>query len=173
MINTQRLKDQLIIDEGLRQFVYKCTANKNTIGVGRNMDDNPIKPDEWLFILSDVGLVFKDSVKTLILEGTVGLSDNAIDMLLLNDINSVLSGLKSNLKWFDSLDVGRQEMLVNLVFQIGMTSFLGFKNMIIHLSNRNYMSASHEFVDSRYWRERITKNYTKRAQRHYNCLSGT
>ena len=32
--------------EGFRLKPYKCTAGKTTIGYGRNLDDNGIRPDE-------------------------------------------------------------------------------------------------------------------------------
>lgn len=37
--------------EGLRLKVYKCTAGKNTIGYGRNLDDVGISADEAEFLL--------------------------------------------------------------------------------------------------------------------------
>ena len=43
---------QLKEDEGFRGNVYKCTAGKNTIGYGRNLDDNPLTEDEAEFLLN-------------------------------------------------------------------------------------------------------------------------
>lgn len=37
--------------EGLRLKVYKCTAGKNTIGYGRNLDDVGISADEAEYLL--------------------------------------------------------------------------------------------------------------------------
>lgn len=37
--------------EGLRLKVYKCTAGKNTIGYGRNLDDVGISADEAEYML--------------------------------------------------------------------------------------------------------------------------
>jgi len=45
------LIEQLKSDEGLRLRVYKCTSNKNTIGFGRNLDDNGISKDEAEMLL--------------------------------------------------------------------------------------------------------------------------
>ena len=41
-----KLKDQLLINEGLRLFPYKCTSGKTTIGIGRNLEDIGITEDE-------------------------------------------------------------------------------------------------------------------------------
>ena len=40
------LKDQLMRDEGLKQFPYRDTQGKLTIGVGRNLDDDGISLEE-------------------------------------------------------------------------------------------------------------------------------
>lgn len=44
------LKSMLIEHEGFRLKLYKCTAGKNTIGAGRNLDDVGISREEGLFL---------------------------------------------------------------------------------------------------------------------------
>ena len=41
-IDIPKLKEELKIDEGFRECVYKCSAGKLTIGYGHNVEDNPI-----------------------------------------------------------------------------------------------------------------------------------
>lgn len=48
-----RLIDDLLIDEGLRELPYKCSAGKLTIGVGRNIEDNGISEDEAIYLLKN------------------------------------------------------------------------------------------------------------------------
>lgn len=58
MINKNRLSKQLIAHEGLKLKPYKCTANKLTIGVGRNLDDVGITEEEALYLLeADIQVV--------------------------------------------------------------------------------------------------------------------
>ena len=45
--------EQLVLHEGLELRPYRCTANKLTIGVGRNLDDKGISKKEALFLLSE------------------------------------------------------------------------------------------------------------------------
>jgi len=52
-----QLIDQIKRHEGYRQHVYKCSAGKNTIGIGRNLDDVGISEDEAEY------LVLNDLVK--------------------------------------------------------------------------------------------------------------
>ena len=44
-MDSEALKDQLILHEGLKLKPYKCTAGKITIGVGRNIEDIGITED--------------------------------------------------------------------------------------------------------------------------------
>jgi len=43
--------EQIKLDEGLRLKPYQCTANKFTIGFGRNIEDNGITEDEAEYLL--------------------------------------------------------------------------------------------------------------------------
>lgn len=51
----EALEAELIRDEGLRLKPYRCTSNKLTIGVGRNLDDRGVTREEALYLLhSDI-----------------------------------------------------------------------------------------------------------------------
>lgn len=52
-MNTAQLAAQLTIDEGERLRLYKCTAGKTSIGIGRNLDDVGISHDEALYLLKN------------------------------------------------------------------------------------------------------------------------
>jgi lysozyme len=52
------LEDQLITHEGLELRPYQCTADKLTIGVGRNIEDRGITEDEARYLLkNDIKIV--------------------------------------------------------------------------------------------------------------------
>lgn len=50
---TDDLKEQLIRDEALRLKPYRCSENKLTIAVGRNLDDNGITEAEAMYLLDN------------------------------------------------------------------------------------------------------------------------
>lgn len=52
-MNREELRKELIRDEGLRLKLYKCTAGKWTLGVGHNIEDNPITERAAMAILDD------------------------------------------------------------------------------------------------------------------------
>jgi lysozyme len=53
MINLDRLTAQLEIHEGIKLKPYRCTANKLTIGVGRNIEDVGISKEEAMYLLQN------------------------------------------------------------------------------------------------------------------------
>lgn len=47
------MTEMLVDHEGMRRKPYRCTAGKLTIGVGRNLDDRGISPDEAMYMLAN------------------------------------------------------------------------------------------------------------------------
>ena len=50
---TRELKEQIIENEGYRQFPYRCSADRLTVGIGRNLDDRGISLAEAQFLLEN------------------------------------------------------------------------------------------------------------------------
>ncbi len=120
-----KLVKQLKRHEGVRTHAYKCSANMITVGVGRNIDEN----------------------------GGLGLSDDEIDYLLENDIKRCKQELIA-LPWFVDLDSVRQDAIINLCFNLGMTRLLGFKNALAAMEAGDHPKAAAEFYDSR-WAKQV------------------
>lgn len=60
-IDMRSLTEQLVRHEGLKLTPYFCTANKLTIGVGRNLEANGISKAEAMFMLeNDIVKVMND-----------------------------------------------------------------------------------------------------------------
>lgn len=117
-----RLIEQLKIHEGVRTHAYLCSENKITVGVGRNLDSN----------------------------GGIGLSEDEIDYLLSNDIKRCRDELDFNFDWFKELDEVRQDAMINLCFNIGITSLRKFSKAIAAMNVHDYETAAMEFLDSRW-----------------------
>ncbi len=115
-----KLIKQLRRHEGVRSHVYMCPAGYETVGVGRN-----------------------------IAESGLGLSEDEIDYLLKNDIKRCKQELTA-LSWFTDLDSVRQDALINLCFNLGMTRLMGFKNAMAAMAEGNYEKAADEFMDSKW-----------------------
>jgi lysozyme len=52
-MNIDKLRNQLIVDEGLRLKAYRDSVGKLTIGVGRNLDDKGISEAEAAVLLEN------------------------------------------------------------------------------------------------------------------------
>ena len=120
-----KLVEQLKRHEGIRTHAYQCTANMTTVGVGRNIDE----------------------------DGGLGLSIDEIEFLLENDIRRCKQELFA-LPWFPEIDSVRQDALINMCFNLGMTRLLGFKNALTAMSVGDYDLAADEFMDSR-WAKQV------------------
>ncbi len=55
MIDYNALRKEIEIDEGRRDKVYTCSMGKLTIGVGHNIEDNPL-PDEVIDLLFNMDI---------------------------------------------------------------------------------------------------------------------
>jgi len=56
------IADLLLKHEGYRRFVYTDTVGKQTIGIGRNLEDRGITKDEALYLLENDIVDFTDQL---------------------------------------------------------------------------------------------------------------
>ena len=118
-----KLIETLRRHEGVKNTLYKCTSDKWTIGVGRNLED-------------------------------VGLSEEEIDMLLLNDIKRTKELMDDYIPWYNDLDEVRQEALINFVFNVGIGTAMKFKKAMAALEAHDYDTAAIEMMDSN-WAKQV------------------
>ena len=117
-----KLVEQLKIHEGVRTHAYLCSESKITCGVGRNLDS----------------------------DGGIGLSEDEIDFLLNNDIKRCRHELEFHFDWVKELDDVRQDAMINLCFNIGITSLKKFSKALAAMNVHDYETAAAEFLDSRW-----------------------
>lgn len=123
-MDRKRLMAQLGVDEGRRNKLYKDTAT----------------PPKWTV---GVGRNIEDR----------GLRDNEIDLMLSNDIDEATGIARALVPQFDRLDDVRQEVLVNMAFNMGAPRLAGFKKFFAALSDGNYSQAAAEMKDSAWYRQ--------------------
>lgn len=117
----RKLIETLKRHEGVSKYAYEDHLGYVTIGVGRCLD-----PERGL-----------------------GLSDDEIEYLLRNDIERCYSEL-SVFSWFHDLDQVRQEAIVNMLFNLGLPTFLEFKKTLKFLAEGKYSQAADEMLDSKW-----------------------
>jgi lysozyme len=78
-----------------------------------------------------------------------GLSQEEIGFLLQNDITDSLKEAKK-FAWFEGLDLERQRVVVNMIFNLGPFRFKRFRKMLEALAKQDYKTARDEMLDSRW-----------------------
>lgn len=118
------LKELIKKHEGLRLKPYRCSAGKLTIGYGRNLDD-------------------------------VGITEYEAEIMLDRDIAQA----KQNLfvvfgDLIKSFSKNRYNALVDMMFNLGLPRFRGFKKMIKAIQKGDWDAASREAIDSK-WADQV------------------
>ena len=104
--------------ESLSLQIYKCSANRFTIGYGRNIEDR-------------------------------GITKGEADILLLNDL-AICTKEAKQFEFYEALTSNRQDVIVEMIFNLGLTRFRKFKKTILYIKKGEYASASDEMLRSRW-----------------------
>ena len=124
MRDLDNLKEMIAKHEGYEPRVYKCTNGFDTIGYG--------------FAIKD--LYMSKEVANLILDRKI------------RDILDRIKGNEDWDEWFLDKPKNVQEVLINMIFQIGFTGVRKFKKTIQYIKDNNFLLASEEMLDSKWAR---------------------
>jgi len=80
----------------------------------------------------------------------IGITEDEARYLLDNDILRVCDELDRNLPWWRDLSDARQRVLVDMVFNLGISRFMQFQNTIAAIESGDYETAAGEMLDSRW-----------------------
>lgn len=72
------------------------------------------------------------------------------EYLLQNDLHKVLIELQKELLFWNKLDGVRQEVLVEMAYNLGVAGLLRFKKMLTALDNGEWLEASYQCLHSRW-----------------------
>jgi len=90
----------------------------------------------------------------------VGITRDEALMLLENDVKIARNELLSAFPAFNSLQDARLDCLINMVFNMGISRFKGFKLMIAALGSHEYNEAAVQMLDSK-WARQVGKRATE------------
>ena len=74
------------------------------------------------------------------------ISNAAVSQIFQDDLNIVIAEAESKLSWFSDMDEVRQAAIIDMLFNMGMPTFLKFKKTIGYLQEGDYESASAEIL---------------------------
>ena len=126
-MNMERLLKSVKEHEGYRNKVYLDTLGKRTVGVGHLCVE-----DFW--------------------EDDKEYEEDFLMDILKKDLQEAIRGARSLMEEHDCVDIDEQaeEILIEMVFQLGKNGVSKFKNMWKALAEKNYIGASYEMLDSRW-----------------------
>lgn len=150
MIDDETCIQRLCVNEGLRLKPYYCSAGHLTIGIGRNLEDNPLNDEEKAYI--------GHSVKE-------GITEDQAFYLCRNDLKKVRADLDKNLPWWQDLNADRQFVMIDLCFNMGIRKLLQFQKTLKSIATGYYVKAGEQLMQSLY-----AKQVGKRAERNAKCL---
>lgn len=93
----------------------------------------------------------------------VGISHEEAMVLLDNDIAKTKDQVERTFSWFKGLDEARQLVVLNMVFNLGMTRFLDFNQTIVAIKNRDYPLAAKHMLNS-LWAKQVGKRAVQLSQ---------
>lgn len=83
-----------------------------------------------------------------------GFRDDEIDLMLANDVAEAVGECRRLIRGFDALAEARQEVLVNMMFNMGYTRLAGFKKMLVAVQAGNWREAASQMLDSK-WADQV------------------
>jgi lysozyme len=138
-MNIQELRKQLEIDEGVRYVIYLDHLGLPTFGIGHLVTKNDSESGQ--------------AVGTAVSKERVA---ECFDM----DVQSVINDCNKLYNNFENLPEEVQQIIANMMFNLGRTRLSKFKGMKRGVDSMNWHQAADEMVDSRWYRQ-----VTNRAQR--------
>jgi lysozyme len=77
-----------------------------------------------------------------------GVSDSETALMLSNDTDLVIKQFKNNFPFWDTLSEVRKLVVMDMIFNVGINRFLGFKKMIDAIHGKDFLLDSKEMLDS-------------------------
>jgi lysozyme len=130
------LKEILEKHEGKKRRKYKCTAGRWTIGIGHNMEDEPL-PEEMQRFLDSNGYI----------------TDEMIYELLEKDIEDAINDAWDLYPNLESYSEARQAALIDFLFNVGKRVALQFKRLNRAVNEEKWDNAAKYLLESKYARQ--------------------
>lgn len=81
----------------------------------------------------------------------VGITALEADELLLNDVDRCMKEIAVNFPWMADLDDVRIAVVISMIFNMGLSTFMGFRKTIQAIQSRDFETASKEMIDSKWY----------------------
>lgn len=133
-MNVEKLREELIRDEGFELMPYRCSSGKLTIGVGRNLTDCGISPAEARFMFAND------------LHRAIKIAETVVGVVV-----------------FQGLTEARQRVLVNMAYNLGPAGLRGFTRMLAAIWRADYEEVATQMMDS-VWAKQVGSRAERLAE---------
>lgn len=140
--------------EGLYLSVYKCTEGKRTIGYGHNLEKYGS-----VSLFKSLGLNHR-----AIMQGDLDITLAEAELIYKHDHERAVKDAYAVFPRLDTHPKLVQDTIVDILFNIGRTSFKKFVKTIDAINRRDYTSAAHELKNSKWYGQvgRRSKHHVKK-----------
>ena len=142
-MNIEKLRKQLEIDEGIKHDIYLDHLGLPTFGIGHLITDADPESGQ------EVG---------------TAISDERVRQAFEADVVSVIEDCNKLYNDFDELPEEVQQIIANMMFNMGRTRLSKFRGMKRGVDARDWNAAADEMVDSRWYRQ-VTNRADRLVQR--------
>ena len=94
-----------------------------------------------------------------------GITEYESSMILEYRVQNITEALKKQITFWNKLSVERQNVLINMAYNLGVKGLINFKKMLIFLSKSDYINAAKEGLDSAW-----AKQVPNRARKLMNII---
>jgi len=161
---------QLRVHEGLRLDLYRDSVGVLTIGYGRNLQDCGISrvEAELLYRLDHPTAPLPETRPTLTLYedalgdwligwgypiGERGITRAVAEAFLMRDVEIAIGACLEHVGEFEALDIGRQAVVANMLFNLGWPRLSKFRKFLAALVLGDYARAAGEMQNSQWYRQ--------------------
>ena len=145
-MDVDKLREQLKIDEGIEHKIYKDHLGYNTVGIGHLILDGEPEFD---------------------MEVGEEITDERVNELFEKDVEIVLGDCRKLYPYFDELPEEAQQIIANMMFNMGLPRLSKFKMMKAAVDQKNFREAASQMKSSKWYFQ--VKN---RADRLVNRMEG-
>ena len=142
-MNLDTLRKQLEIDEGIKHDIYLDHLGLPTFGIGHLITNADPESGQ------EVG---------------TAVSDERVRQAFEADVVSVIEDCNKLYNDFDELPEEVQQIIANMMFNMGRTRLSKFRGMKRGVDNKDWNAAADEMVDSRWYRQ-VTNRADRLVQR--------
>ena len=142
-----RLFEQLKRHEGVRYSAYRCSRGFWTVGIGRNLEHNPLIDAEKMTVFGKL-ISDADVIQRLMFSN---LSPEHVELLFLNDVAKAEELCHKHLP-MSELNDARKAVFINMVFQMGLAGVLDFNDTLACAAVGDYVGCAKAMLDSLWFR---------------------